>query len=384
MTINTITELEQNVYDMKTNEGLSYREIGSKLGKSKNAVGKAYRRAVKKIDLNDSPGVVRTAEDMGMNVNHLAHGWMKTDDGSFFFKAPKFDELDQETVEEIIKGVFKFDIPRVPKINRGNDQLDGDLLTKYVLADVHVGMFAWAEEVGDDYDLKKAESLINETMDNLVDSTPKSKTAIILNLGDYFHANDQKNMTPGSGHILDMDSRFPKIATVGIRGIRYCIERALEKHEKVIYAAIPGNHDPDQTHWLTLTMMEAFRDNPRVEVRWNPRAWFQYTHGKNLLVAHHGDRTNFNRLAMAVPEHFAEEWGKTYWRFLDTGHIHHQKEHELGGLLLRSYRTIAAKDAYAYKSAYVAKRSLVAHTYHKTRGEITANSVHLFKGEIPT
>ncbi len=184
------------------------------------------------------------------------------------------------------------------------------------------------------------------------------------------------------GNILDMDTRFSKIALVVVRAIRRVIELAAAKHTKVIYTGVPGNHDKDQAHWLTIALMEAYREQDNIEVIYTGSRWFVHQHGLNMIAAHHGDRVNFNRLVLAMADNHSKIWGDTYWRFLDTGHVHHQKEHEIGGVLCRSYRTIASKDEHAHGGGYTSKRSLTAQTLHKTRGEISVNNIHLMDGQI--
>jgi len=377
--LTNLTEKQSQVYDLYV-QGLSTRKIADKLNIAKSTVGDHLKKARKKVEMAESPGLIEGLNNSGIDIGIFQHGWVKGENGSWFVKPSDFGQLDQTTMEEIIQGAFETSVPRVSPTTRQTQYVEQDLLTKYVLADLHMGMYAWAKESGEDYDINIAENTLMASMDRLIQSTPNSATALLLNLGDTFHANDRSGMTPASGNILDMDTRFVKIAVTVIRVLRYTLETLAEKHEKVVYAAVPGNHDPDQSMWLTLALIEAYRDDPRIEIVWNPSAWVSYRHGKNLFVAHHGDKVNFQRLVLAMAENYSIDWGETYWRFLDTGHVHHQREQEIGGVLCRSYRTISAKDEYHTKNAYVSKRSITAQTYHVDQGEILVNNVHLFNG----
>lgn len=377
-----LSDKEKEALYLKEEMGMTNRQIANRQGVHVRTVEKRISKARKKLQFAESNGVLQTAKRMGVDTSILRHGWLKTDEGSFFFGLDK-DQLAFQPDEfaDIIKEVFENEIER-PKSIGPRIHTNDDLLTKYVLADMHIGMFAWAEESGEDYDLEIAEETLLNSIDMIIESTPNSETAVLLNLGDFFHSNDAKGITPLSGHILDMDTRFAKIASVGIKAIRYALEKMAEKHKYVEYVSVPGNHDPDQSVWLTLALIEAYRDHPQIKVHWNPGFFFVKQHGMNMLAAHHGDRTNFQRLALYMADRYPEIWGQTYWRFLDTGHIHHQREQEIGGVLVRSYRTLAAKDAYASKGAYSARRSMTAQTYHKTRGEILTNNIHLFNGKV--
>ena len=364
--------------------GMSHRDIMAEMSLASRHVARhMIDRAKKKVSLDSmNPGISTAMGELGVDLSNLRGGWLKNKTASLRFDVPRDQMKEQETIVEIMIEAFQDRLEKVPPTQApwGTSK---DLLTKYVLADLHMGMFSYAEETGEDYDLKIAEDLLTSSISQLLESTPNSETAMILNLGDVFHANDHKGMTPYSGNILDMDTRFAKIAVATVRAIRYCIETALQKHGKVIFGSIPGNHDVDQSHWLAIALMCAYENEPRVEILWSPSHWLKYRHGRNLIVAHHGDRVNFNRLVLAMAEKFSEEWGQTYWRFLDTGHVHHEREQEIGGALCRSYRTLAAKDAHADQSAYTSKRSLTAQTLHKEYGEIIVNNVNLYKGNLP-
>src|SRR3546814_14817310 len=94
-------------------------------------------------------------------------------------------------------------------------------------------MRAWAAETGENFDLATAERLTFAAVDRISARTPSSHTALLLNLGDYFHADNGTNRTPRSGANLDVDGRFRQIAETGVRALIRCIERLLEKHQKI-------------------------------------------------------------------------------------------------------------------------------------------------------
>ncbi len=165
------------------------------LDRTYDSVKSALRDARKKVSLGSSKGVVKNAGIMGVDLSHLHSGWIKTDDASLYFQAPK-EEVTPEHFTEIIKDAFSSGFVDTPKKIDISASTDENLMTKYVLADLHMGMFAWAQESGTDWDLKIAENILLESMENLIASTPASHTAMILNLGDTFHANDSKGITP--------------------------------------------------------------------------------------------------------------------------------------------------------------------------------------------
>lgn len=94
---------------------------------------------------------------------------------------------------------------------------DEDLLTVYVIPDLHLGMLAWAFECGESYDLRIAADMARRELARLLAMAPPSRHAVILFLGDYFHMNDRRNVTPRSGHTLDADGRWRKVYDIGAR-----------------------------------------------------------------------------------------------------------------------------------------------------------------------
>mgnify|MGYP000606145515 FL=1 len=245
-----------------------------------------------------------------------------------------------------------------------------DLLAVIPMGDPHFGLLAWAEECGEAFDTLIARKLTLGAVDRLMASTPAAKTAIILPLGDVFHANDQTNTTPGHKHQLDVDSRFVKVLGIGIETYRHCILRALEKHEKVIVRFVAGNHDPQAIWALSFTIAAYFANEPRVEVDLSPSKFWFYKFGKVLIGATHGDTVKHEGLLGVMAADRPEDWGATKHRYFYTGHIHHNSVREFPGLMCESFRTLAAKDAYAAGHGYRAGRDMVAIIHHKDHGEI--------------
>src|SRR5690606_31958978 len=100
------------------------------------------------------------------------------------------------------------------------------------------------EETGSgDWDMKIAERVQCGAMAALVDLAPPAEKAVIINLGDWFHSDNQEGQTTRSKHSLDMDGRYAKMISVGVKVMRQCIESALKKHKTVRVINVIGNHD---------------------------------------------------------------------------------------------------------------------------------------------
>jgi len=260
---------------------------------------------------------------------------------------------------------------------------DADLLSVYPIADLHLGMLSWRPETGEDYDLRIASRRLRDTARRLIAQAPCSRKAIILNLGDWQHTDDQRNMTPRSGHILDADSRYVKILTAGVRLMIDCIDLALQKHELVIVRNIPGNHDPHASIALTVGLANFYARNKRVVVDDDPGEFFFHRFGATLIGAHHGHRARPDRLAMAMAVRRRADWGATRYHYFYFGHIHHESAREVGDVRVESFQTLAAKDAHSVGMAYVSGQSLSSITIHKRDGEIGRHRVNIPPPEAP-
>lgn len=245
-----------------------------------------------------------------------------------------------------------------------------DLLAVYPFGDPHVGLYTWARECGEDFDLEIGRRLTLGAVDQLVTSAPAADTAILLLLGDVFHANDQTNQTPAHKHQLDVDSRFVKVLQVGIETYRHAVLRALEKHGRVIVKCVAGNHDPQSIWSLAFTLAAYFDNDPRVEVDLGPSKFWYHRFGRVLIGSTHGDTVKHEQLGPIMACDRAEDWGATVYRYWYTGHVYHSSVKEFPGVTCESFRTLAAQDAHAAGHGYRAGRDMRCIVHHREYGEV--------------
>jgi hypothetical protein len=252
---------------------------------------------------------------------------------------------------------------------------NNDLLTVYNIADHHLGLYAWAAETGADYDLAIGEKVLLDAMAALVSQAPSSETAIVLQLGDFLHADNSENKTLRSGNVLDVDTRYAKVLQVGVKLIISCVELALRKHSRVIVRNLPGNHDPHSALALSIALSCFFDGNPRVTVDLDPSKFFFHQFGKVMIAATHGDTVKLAKFPGVMAAYQPVMWGQTTYRYGYTGHIHHQRSVEENGATCEAFRTLAGKDAYHHAGGYSSGRGMVAITHHKERGEFIRHTV---------
>lgn len=290
--------------------------------------------------------------------------WVKT----------KLDDVAKEAAIRAAIQALCEDIPRaVPQVAPGSTH--AHLLNLYTFTDCHVGMLAWHKEGGADWDLKIAERTLKAAFAQMLAGSPDAAVGFINQLGDFLHTDGLMPVTPTSGHVLDADGRFSKMVQVAVRVLRWIIDLALTKHEKVIVVMAEGNHDMASSVWLRIMFRTLYENEPRVEVIDSEMPYYAYEHGKTMLGFHHGHMKKVEEFPTVFAAQYAPMWGRTTKRYAHAGHRHHLHEKEHGGMLVTQHQTLAARDAYASRGGWFAERAASCITYHAEFGMVAKNIV---------
>jgi UDP-2,3-diacylglucosamine pyrophosphatase LpxH len=287
--------------------------------------------------------------------------------------------IDRERQTQILTeaiGAMADALPKVAPRPEPTGEFDTKLMACYPIGDAHIGMLSWPEETGEDWNLDLAERMHCTAMAHLVESAPASEEATIINLGDWFHADNLEGVTSRSGHNLDMDSRYAKMARVGVKIMRQCIESALSKHKRVRVINAVGNHDDTGSLMLSICLANVYENEPRVTIETSPSAFHYFRHGKCLVGIHHGHSTKAERLPGVMAADRAKDWGESEFRYWWCGHVHHQSMKDYAGVSVESFRVLAAKDAYAHWGGYRAPRDMKCIVLHSEYGEVARNTVN--------
>jgi hypothetical protein len=291
--------------------------------------------------------------------------WIKTREGA----------LGNGLVEALQKAFERFE-GAAPIVAAPQHTIE-NLHTIYPLADLHLGMRSWGRETGDDYDVDIAVERARKAYRSLVGSVPASRTATLLNLGDFLHANDSKNVTPGSGHLLDMDGRHPRILDAGADLTLELVDLLLQKHEQVEVVFLPGNHDPDVAPAMRMAMRLYYKNADRVTVYNNPGIAWYLRFGKNLVGGTHGHTIQQKAMCSMMACDRAKDWGDTEFRLFFCAHIHQERASEHAGVRVESFQTLASRDAYATNGGWRSGHSVQAITLDHDWGEIARTRVNV-------
>lgn len=256
------------------------------------------------------------------------------------------------------------------------------LLAVYPMGDPHLGLMSWPAETGHDSTLALAASNLRLALDKLVWLAPAARKALLINLGDFLHADNYAAETARSGHKLDVDGRWPKVLRTAVEVLIHLVQRCLEKHEVVEVWNEKGNHDDHGAIMLALCLKMFFRDNPRVIVNENPGMFDYARHGRVLIGSTHGHTVKAAELEGVMASDRAEDWGATRWRYWYTGHVHHESVKEYRGCLVETFNTLAARDAWHTAQGYRAQRSMKCDVMHADRGRIIRHTVGIEELEI--
>lgn len=245
-----------------------------------------------------------------------------------------------------------------------------DLLNVVVAPDIHVGMHAWAREAGQDYSTKIAAQRMADVFGSVMPRLPKAGGCVLLFPGDTLHQNDARNMTPKSGHVLDVDGRLLKVAETAVSIILAAVDMARAAHETVEVVILPGNHDPEMALMIALAVRMYFAKEPRVTVHDGAGLWWRRTFGAVMLAATHLHAIKFAGIGPYVAAEWPQEWGATRHRYAFTGHEHRERTQDFPGIHVETLRPITRRDAYA-AGAYQSMCELSAMTFHKGRGRVS-------------
>lgn len=245
----------------------------------------------------------------------------------------------------------------------------GDLLAVYTLTDAHIGMLAWHREGGADWDLQIAERTIAGCFAETIRQMPPAGQAILNQLGDLLHYDGLNAVTPTSGHILDADGRFTKMVEVAVRVIRRVVAMLLAKHDRVHLVLAEGNHDMASSVWLRTMFKALYENEPRITVDDSALPYYAFEFGSVMQIFHHSHLKKNDQLPLLVAAQFPEMWGRTKYRYIHTGNLHHSWEREYSGVTVIQHQTLAARDAYAARGGWIAQRAMDAITYHRGFGQ---------------
>lgn len=319
------------------------------------------KRSSKKQLLEDS-FIVKSKSTLYDADGNVKMEWQKT----------SLDEkIYQENMKKAITALFEDIEGKADPVEKPM-MLDEDLTTFYPLPDLHYGVLISGEESnhGYDYDLKKARRWVLSSIKHLVDAAPKSKYAVIGELGDFLHASDNSARTK-SGHALDTDSRHYTTIKIAFEVTKLLVEETLKKHEQVYFYSVPGNHSENSGIYLKAYLSAWFRDEPRVHIVDDAKCQQYHIFGKNIIGFSHGHELKPERAPTVLVYDNQEVFSSTEYRYFHFGHYHSNKHFETPLCNVEIHKNIIPRDAWAEGMGFrghIGEAKCI--TYHREFGEV--------------
>ena len=242
-----------------------------------------------------------------------------------------------------------------------------DLLPTIIIGDAHIGMRAEASETRDrDFNSQIASAELLGAIDYLVDAAPACEEAMLINVGDFMHANSHKNTTANLTP-LDVDQRIESVMRIAADTMIHAITRILEKHSKVSVVMARGNHDSDTAIAIAMVLGYRYAKEPRVTIL-EPQGFHTYTtFGKNLIAVTHGDKAPSRRLADVLPR--LSVWSKTSHRYWILGHFHSKLAEQFdNSVVIERFGTLAPSDSWHASKFYKSPSIMNQIVYRRSGG----------------
>lgn len=244
--------------------------------------------------------------------------------------------------------------------------------------DAHLGLYAWASEVKQSFDLSIARDRVLNSIDDMVEGLsvhPIEK--IWMPVGnDFVHFDNVRQKTTFGEHHLDGDGRYGKVYLAALECLSYQVERALTLCDDVEIIYCPGNHDLTSAYTLCIALKQRYRRDRRVksDVSFNPRKYRR--HGVTLLGFDHGDGASAQQLATIMATECSDQMHGVRYREIQIGHTHQRRERHFdvvtptNGVTVRTNPALCNVDIWHHKQGLIGEptKSVEAWLYSRATG----------------
>lgn len=214
-----------------------------------------------------------------------------------------------------------------------------DRMLEIPLFDMH-----WGISFMEDY-----ESVLNDVL-NLISSHYWDR--IVIPFGqDYFHNDSVVNAVTTKGTVVDKVDMIRAIKE-GRQFITAIVDLALNNANEVQVIYTPGNHDRSMGWMFMQILLERYGAavvNDTMEYR------KVFTYGKNSIMVTHGDskQATAKNLSHIFAVSFPEEFAQATTREVHAGHLHHETEGDIFGVMVRRLSSGVNVDDWSNRQDYI-------------------------------
>lgn len=272
-----------------------------------------------------------------------------------------------ESALEIVYKRFKDIAPR--RTYKKPDSVGEKFLAVFGLMDVHFGKLSWSAETGENYDLKIAETMLRNAVEDLIsECSGRNIEKILLPFGnDYVHV-DGRDLSTTKGTPQDFDGRFSRVLATAIQSAIWAVDRIAEI-APVQVELVPGNHDRTLSECICHVIAARFHDNNRVTVGLDPKTRKYVRYGVNLIGLAHGDLVKPDKLPNLMPADAKKDWAETTCHEWITGHGHRSQKwttmdtDTTHGVVVRQLRGLTRADLWHWDNGHVTPNQSGAEVY---------------------
>lgn len=175
---------------------------------------------------------------------------------------------------------------------------------------------------------------------------------IVIPVGqDFFHNDSIVNPVTTRGTVVDKVD-MTRAVKEGRQFITAIIDNALKQANtvRVFYSA--GNHDRSISWMFMQVLLERYGSDV-IDDSMEYRKVFTY--GKNSVMVTHGDskQATAKNLAHIFPISYPEEFAQATTREVHSGHLHHESEADIYGVMVRRLSSGAAVDDWSNRQDFI-------------------------------
>lgn len=270
-------------------------------------------------------------------------------------KPKRKTELSREDYLEIVKQSMKEVVkPLKLEKTKPSKDLDDNKMMEFPATELHLGKLAWHGDTGQDYDQQIAKARFRHIIQETIKTQDIYKAnTLFMTIGNDFFNSDTVDATTTKGTYQCNDIRWKKMFLVGLNLYKEALLTLRDEFGKIDIQLCQGNHDVMSSYYLYIALSQFFINDDKINFSDNLKTTQCYSFGKVAIFTNHGD-TNLKRLIKSISAEFYEEWGKSVYRELHLGHLHHEMVvDDDSGLITRRLGSPTGTDEWHYNSRFI-------------------------------
>ena len=347
----------------------SMREADKALDKSvgsTSAIHKAVKVRAAKVGYAPEAGVVRPMME-GFELKRVST-LARNELGEPQWQIQEQSKARQaEAMRDYVKGLCK-EIEQAKPTKDKIKKYQSELMPSIFIGDAHIGMKAFGKETKHhNFDTDIAVQQLRDAVDYLVDKADVAETGLLVDVGDYTHADGHHNQTT-AGTSLDVDTRHRHTMYEAAMCMRYMISKMLEKCKNLVVVIARGNHNDNVAPAIELMLSFYYENEPRVTIL-ETNGYFHYLeYGKWLIGVCHGDKQKPESLVPMMAADMPQAWGRTSHRLWATGHYHKEATKTLQGCKHKIFAALPPPDAWHSSRGFKGDGEMEMLTFRKEGG----------------